>query len=271
MQHSLSIVDAFTDQPFAGNPAAVCVLNSPRSKDWMSRVAAEMNLSETAFLWPLAGGEWSLRWFTPLTEVALCGHATLASAFVLWHHYGFADAVLGFQTASGRLCARRIEGAIELDFPSIDYRELTSRDAGYAAVLGIQPQALYRSGEDVMAVLDDAEAVRSLAIDKPLLAQLPSRGLIVTALSDLPGVDFVSRFFAPQAGIDEDPVTGSAHCVLAPFWARRLGKQAMSGYQLSARGGLVKVELKGDRVLLMGSAVPMMTGALSGSVLEADE
>jgi PhzF family phenazine biosynthesis protein len=253
-------VDAFTTEAFRGNPAAVCLLPEPRPPEWMQRVALEMNLSETAFLVPEAAG-YSLRWFTPACEVRLCGHATLASAHVLWSE-GVVEpsASIEFRTLhSGILTARRRQGEIELDFPA---RPLTAapEPVGLADALGVRPLLVGRGGNDVLALVEDEATVRRLRPDIALLREVDARGVIVTA----PGADhdFVSRFFAPAVGIDEDPVTGSAHCCLCPFWAERLGKTTMVGYQASARGGLVTVTLAGDRVKLAGAAVTTLRGEL---------
>ena len=258
MSQSLVVVDAFTDRPFAGNPAAVCVLEKPADEVWMAAVAREMNLSETAFLHPENDG-YRLRWLTPVAEVKLCGHATLASAHVLWESRRRApEADLHFYTHSGRLTARRSDGRIRLDFPR---REPVAAEApaGLAQALGAEMVAVYRVAEDLLVELVSAEAVRGLAPDVSALSRAAPRGVIVTARSDEPRFDFVSRFFAPAVGIPEDPVTGAAHTGLAPFWAARLGKTALVGYQASARGGVVAVdvgpEVGADRVVLAGQAV----------------
>jgi PhzF family phenazine biosynthesis protein len=260
-------VDAFTAEPFAGNPAAVCLLDADADPGWMQRVAAEMNLSETAFLRPEAeAGRYRLRWFTPAVEVELCGHATLASAHVLWTE-GLAEAGRGlrFDTASGPLAARRDgDGAIWLDFPA-DAAEPVDPPAGLLEALGGGPAGFVGRGRfDYLVELADEAAVRDLAPDVRGLAAAGARGVIVTAAA-APGAgghDFVSRFFAPGAGVDEDPVTGSAHCTLAPFWAARLGRAELTGFQASARGGLVRVRPQGDRVLLGGHAVTVLRGQL---------
>lgn len=254
-------VDAFTDRPFAGNPAAVCVLPEPRSPEWMASVAAEMNLSETAFLVRRDEG-WDLRWFTPTVEVDLCGHATLASAHVLWESGALAaDAQARFFTKSGLLTADRTGDWIELDFPS---RPVTSSapPEGLAAALGVSILATAMSRGDVVVDVASEAVVRSLKPDFALLGRVPVRGIIVTARADSPAHDIVSRFFVPSQGIDEDPVTGSAHCCLAPHWAPRLGKNDFVAYQASARGGVVRVGLRGDRVRLGGQAITVLAGDL---------
>ena len=254
-------VDAFADRPFAGNPAAVCVLDRPREDGWMQRVAMEMNLSETAFLHPADDG-WSLRWFTPAVEVDLCGHATLASAHVLWEE-GRLDASdeARFHTRSGLLTARRDGGWIWLDFPVLPPAPMEAPE-GLADALGAGLLHVGRSRFDLIVEVESEAAVRALSPDHRRLRALGSRGVIVTARGETGGTDFVSRFFAPGAGVDEDPVTGSAHCVLAPYWAAKLGRTEMTGYQASARGGTVRVRLAGDRVLLGGQAVTVLRGEL---------
>jgi predicted PhzF superfamily epimerase YddE/YHI9 len=259
-------VDAFTAEPFAGNPAAVCLLDAAADPGWMQRVAAEMNLSETAFLRPGAeAGRYGLRWFTPAVEVELCGHATLASAHVLYSE-GLVEAgrELRFDTASGPLAARRDgEGAIWLDFPATP-AEPVDPPAGLLEALGAgAARWVGLSRFDYLVELADETAVRGLRPDIARLGGLGTRGVIVTAAGDGPGGhDFVSRFFAPGAGIDEDPVTGSAHCTLGPFWAERLGRSDLTGFQASSRGGLVRVRPQGDRVLLGGQAVTVLRGQL---------
>src|SRR5215470_13665145 len=242
MSQPIYHVDAFTDRPFAGNPAGVCLLEEDREAVWMQNIAREMNLSETAFL-RRRDGYWDLRWFTPAVEVDLCGHATLASAHVLWEA-GHANAkeTLGFETRSGRLSAGRRGDLIELDFPSESASEVAPPQ-GLLSALGIaSPRFVGRNRFDYLIEVEDETAVRSLSPDFPRLAAAGNgaRGVIVTSRGR-GGPDFVSRFFAPAAGIDEDPVTGSAHCCLAPFWGDRLGKREMTGYQVSARGGTVHV------------------------------
>ena len=254
-------VDAFTREAFSGNPAGVCMLGEPRPDAWMQHVAAEMNLSETAFLVPEGDG-FRLRWFTPTVEVELCGHATLASAHVLWEDGELAPRQEArFHTQSGLLTARQAGELIELDFPAKP-TEATPVPAGLAEALGVEPLECARSHFDLLALFAAEEDVRRLAPDFAALKRLPVRGLIVTAPADDASYDFVSRFFAPAVGVDEDPVTGSAHCALAPFWAARLGKEAMVGYQASPRGGVVRVRVAGDRVRLGGTAVTVFRGEL---------
>jgi PhzF family phenazine biosynthesis protein len=228
----------------------------------MQSVAAEMNLSETAFLLP-RGDAWSLRWFTPTVEVDLCGHATLAAAHAMWE-VGLLplDARAEFATAGGRLSAVRAGELIELDFPAKTVAP-TDAPAGLLEALGVAPGLpVYRNELDYLVELPDEGAVVALAPDHAALRSIPARGVIVTAPATLHDVDFVSRFFAPGSGVDEDPVTGSAHCALAPFWGSRFGLTEMTGYQASRRGGLVQVRLDGDRVILAGHAVTVMRGEL---------
>ena len=265
-------VDAFTATPFSGNPAAVCILNAPRSEDWMAKVAMEMNLSETAFLIPDTAdhGAFHLRWFAPTVEIALCGHATLASAHVLWDEGRLAPHVTArFHTKSGLLTCVRIGHWIEMDFPAT-FVEPADPPAQLAEAIFAQGKPaefkfVGRGKFDYLAEVADEETVRALQPDHRLLRQLPVRGIIVTALASPANAhhyDFVSRFFAPGSGIDEDPVTGSAHCALAPYWAQRTGKHEMTGYQASPRGGIVRVRPVQDRVFLSGQAVTVLRGEL---------
>lgn len=253
-------VDAFTSRAFAGNPACICLLDRSRPMRWMQQVAAEMNLSETAFVTPLKTG-FALRWFTPKVEVALCGHATLAAAHVLWSEaIAPQDAALRFRTKSGVLTAARRGERIELDFPARPARKAKA-PAGLAAALGCTPVAVVRAGDDLLVELANERAVRAAAPDMRRLAKVKARGVVVTAPADRRH-DFVSRFFGPAVGVDEDPVTGSAHCALAPYWGEKLGKVKLRGFQASARGGEVEVELVDDRVLLRGGAVTVARGQL---------
>ncbi len=255
-------VDSFTAEPFAGNPAAVCLLTEPREERWMQAVAREMNLSETAFMLPEADF-FRLRWFTPAVEVALCGHATLAAAHVLWEEGILAPGeTVRFATKSGELRAARRSDVIELDFPSKPEEPAEPPENLYRA-LGVTPSYLGRNQFDVLALLDSEAAVRAVAPDFALLRGVSVRGVIVTAPASTPGYDFVSRFFAPAVGVDEDPVTGSAHCCLGPFWAARLGTTELSAFQASARGGALQVRVAGSRVFLGGRAVTVLRGELS--------
>jgi PhzF family phenazine biosynthesis protein len=256
-------VDAFTDKPFTGNPAGVCVLTEPRDDTWMQNVAREMNLSETAFLLEQADG-YRLRWFTPAVEVELCGHATLASAHVLWETGRLAGLEHArFQTLSGLLTAERRGDAIELDFPATP-DEPADAPAGLAEILGARVVNFRSSRFDHLVELESEAAVRGLRPDFTRLKSLPVRGIIVTSRASSLGFDFVSRFFGPAVGIDEDPVTGSAHCCLGPYWSKRLGKTEMIAYQASARGGVVGVAVMGERVRLRGQAVTVLAAELIG-------
>ncbi|MGA2274990.1 MAG: PhzF family phenazine biosynthesis protein [Bryobacteraceae bacterium] len=254
-------VDAFTNRPFAGNPAAVCVLSEPRPDTWMRDVAREMNLSETAFLHPEAGG-YRLRWFTPAVEVELCGHATVASAHVLWedgHLPGGKQA--RFHTRSGLLLADRRGEWIELDFPAKIATDVEAPPAVVAA-LGVKATNVARNQFDYLVEVATEEEVRAAAPDFTALKKVGARGIIVTARASTAGFDFVSRFFAPGSGIDEDPVTGSSHTALGPYWVPRLGKTEFTAYQASARGGVVRVRVNGDRVILGGQAVTVIRAEL---------
>lgn len=254
-------VDAFAARPFAGNPAAVCVLEKSPEDAWMRSVAAEMNLPETAFLVPAPDG-FGLRWFTPTVEVDLCGHATLASAHVLWEDGHLpAGAQARFHTRSGLLLADRRDDWIEMDFPATPATPAEA-PAGLAVALGVKPVRTARSTFDLLAEIESPQALRRLEPDMGALARIPVRGIIVTSPSDDPAYDFLSRFFAPASGIDEDPVTGSAHCALAPWWAPRTGRDEMTGYQASKRGGVVRTRLRGERVILGGQAVTVMRADL---------
>src|SRR5438132_11023904 len=254
-------VDAFTDKPFAGNPAAVCILPAPHDEGWMQHVAQEMNLSETAFLVRQHDG-YDLRWFTPAVEVALCGHATVASAHVLYEDGHLApDQQARFHTKSGLLTARRRDGWIELDFPATP---ATPADPppGLVQALGAQPRTVGRNRFDYLLEVESEDAVRRVTPDFAALARVDARGVIVTSRASPPGFDFVSRFFAPRVGVNEDPVTGSAHCALTPFWSERLQRSDMTAFQASPRGGVLRVRLAGDRVGLGGQAVTVLRGEL---------
>ncbi len=254
-------VDAFTDKPFTGNPAGVCVLPGPKDDTWMQNVAAEMNLSETAFLLEQADG-FRLRWFTPAVEVELCGHATLAAAHTLWES-GRLDRheSVRFHTLSGLLTAERRGEDIELDFPATPDEPAEAPD-GLGEILGAKVVNFRSSRFDHLAELESEVVVRELRPDFTRLKTLPVRGIMVTSRAASAGFDFVSRFFGPAVGIDEDPVTGSAHCCLGPYWSKRLGKTDMRACQVSRRGGVVGVTVMGDRVRLRGRAVTVMAAEL---------
>lgn len=254
-------VDAFTHKPFGGNPAAVCLLPRPAEAEWMQNVAKEMNLSETAFLYKLEDG-YNLRWFTPKIEIDLCGHATLASAHILWETGTLEKGVRArFHTRSGLLTAELHDEWIELNFPS-RHAESMELPHEVAAALGISPIYAAKFNSDYLAEVESEEIVRSIKPDFTLLRKAQLRAVIVTAKSNSEEFDFVSRFFAPGAGIDEDPVTGSAHCILGPYWEGKLGKSSFSAYQASERGGVLRVKVEGDRVCMAGQAVTVFKGEL---------
>lgn len=254
-------VDAFTEKPFSGNPAAVCILDGPCNPNWMQDVAKEMNLPETAFLYKQEDG-FSLRWFTPAAEVELCGHATLASAHILWET-GLLNPKeqARFHTLSGLLTAEIREGQIELNFPA-NPDEPASAPPGLTEALGITPKYVGRSKFDYLIELGSEGSLRNIKPDFSLLKTLPVRGTIVTSLATSSDYDFVSRFFAPRVGVNEDPVTGSAHCTLGPFWSKRLGRNEFLAYQASERGGVLRIRVAGDRVYLGGRAVTILRGEL---------
>ncbi len=271
MSFDLYQVDAFTDRAFGGNPAAVCLLPSPRPDEWMQSVAREMNLSETAFLHPSvdpAKPGYALRWFTPAVEVELCGHATLASAHVLWESSRLAPGeVARFHTLSGLLTAENRGTDIEMDFPAKSVEEVPPPAGLLEAFGGVTPRFVGKSRFDYLLELDTEETIVKAAPDATALKALPVRGVIITARGESADAargpyDFVSRFFAPGVGVYEDPVTGSAHCSLGPYWVKRLGKSRFLAYQASARGGTLRVEVEGDRVKLGGRAVTVMCGKL---------
>jgi PhzF family phenazine biosynthesis protein len=259
----IQIVDAFADRAFSGNPAAVCFLPQPAPAQWMQQVAAEMNLSETAFL--LREGEtFRLRWFTPRSEVKLCGHATLASAHVLWSEGHLPEQQPArFQTLSGELIAEKKDKWIQLDFPALPVSPNESASAAaLQAALNVPVTETWQTEEDWIAVLESEQLVRELRPDFSQIGRLNTRGLIVTAPGRDSGFDFVSRFFVPKLGIDEDPVTGSVHCALANLWQSKLGKSRFRAFQASPRGGVLEMELTGSRVLLQGRAVTTLKGQL---------
>ena len=293
MKQTIIQVDAFTNQAFQGNPAAVCVLETPQSEEWMKLVAREMNLSETAFLvqdtLPCNGqgvqasvknsrdrpsedcldfvdqqDNYQLRWFTPTTEVPLCGHATLASAHVLWTEgYVSSNRSIDFQTQSGLLTASFKDGWIELNFP-VNPSQNTVPPTDLTTALGVSLKTTLINSLGYLVEVDSADIVTNLQPNFSLLKNLATGNVIVTSLADSgSGYDFVSRFFAPGLGVDEDPVTGAAHCCLAPFWRERLNKNELLAYQASSRGGRIKINYSGgERVFLQGQAVTVMRGEL---------
>ncbi|MFZ7102828.1 MAG: PhzF family phenazine biosynthesis protein [Peptococcaceae bacterium] len=253
-------VDSFTAQAFAGNPAAVCILAEARNDEWLQNVAREMNLSETAFLLEGEKG-YFLRWFTPAAEVDLCGHATLAAAHILWEKGYLAQEKRGeFYTRSGLLTAELAGDWIKLDFPSAPPEPVSAREI--VAAMGREPLYLGKNRMDYLLEYPDEEIIRNLKPDLALLARNTVRGVIVTSKSANPEFDFISRFFAPGVGIDEDPVTGSAHCCLGPYWQSKTGRAAFTAFQASQRGGILKVEVLGERTVLCGQAVTVMAGEL---------
>lgn len=261
MTQEIFQVDAFTDKLFAGNPAAVCVLAETADERWMQHLANEMNLSETAFLVREKDG-YQLRWFTPAVEVELCGHATLASAHILWEQ-GFlaTDSPARFFTKSGLLSAVRKNSWIELNFPAEPEKQAGFPEDVFKA-FGANALYVGKNRFDFLLEFESAETVRKMAPNFSLLSDVSGRGFIVTSRYDTDQYDFISRFFAPAAGVNEDPVTGSAHCCLGPYWANKLGKNELTGYQASARGGVVKVRVGDDRVYLGGQAVTVMRATL---------
>jgi PhzF family phenazine biosynthesis protein len=261
MELKIFQVDAFTDRKFAGNPAAVCLLNEPRAEQWMLDMAREMNVSATAYLRKQDDG-FNLRWFTTTVELTLCGHGTLASAHVLWETGQLKETdEARFLTQSGLLTARRKSDWIELDFPA-QRAEKAEAPGGLEHALGASARYVGRNALDYLIEVESEKVLRGIQPDFAALKTLGVRGVIVTSLSDSPDYDFISRFFAPGVGIDEDPVTGSAHCCLGPYWANHLKKNKLTAYQASRRGGVVHVRVDGDRVYLGGQAVTVMRGEL---------
>ena len=263
MKRPIYQVDAFADRPFAGNPAGVCPLTKPAEAEWMQNVAMEMNLSETAFAVRRADGDFDLRWFTPAVEVDLCGHATLATSHILWETGALAtDEIARYHTKSGLLRAARCGDRIELDFPANPPSAVDTPE-GLLDALGLAARYVGRTRFDYFVEAESEAIVRSISPDFRRLRRLGVRGVIVTARCESGGFDIVSRFFAPGAGVDEDPVTGSAHCALAPYWCEMLGKTELQGFQASSRGGVVGMTLAGDRVKLAGRAITVWRGELA--------
>ncbi len=262
--YPIYIVDAFSEAPFRGNPAAVCFLMGKKPDSWMQQLATEMNLSETAFFMQSERG-YHLRWFTPTTEVELCGHATLASAHIIWETQLITpDEEIVFETLSGELKARQVNGWMELDFPA-EKPEKCELPQGLVAALGCgRPLKTTRNRFDIFLEFEDEQEVISMKPDFRVLGEIEARGVVVTARSKDARYDYKCRFFGPAVGVDEDPVTGSAHCALGPYWSEILGKQELTGFQASDRGGVVQVKNAGDRVLLRGKAVTVMQGVYTG-------
>lgn len=255
-------VDAFTKKPFSGNPAGVCILAEKKDSVWMQNVASEMNLSETGFL-QKREGEYNLRWFTPSEEVNLCGHATLASAHVLFEEKNQSpNGKIKFYTRSGVLKAQRRDSWIELDFPAKPEKKVEKPPSRLTESLEIEPNYIGRNDFDYIVEVENEKTVKNLKPDFDMLSELPVRGVILTSRAESEDYDFISRFFAPAVGVDEDPVTGSAHCCLAPFWAEKLEKEEVIGYQASSRGGKIKARIGRGRVFLLGQAVTVFEGEL---------
>jgi PhzF family phenazine biosynthesis protein len=257
----LYFVNAFTDQPFKGNPAAVCLLTKPKKDAWMQKVAKELNLPVTAFVKTEPEGN-KLRWFTPTTEIPICGHGTLASAHILWEKgYIDKDESVSFLTKSGKVTAKLKDGWIELNFPSAPDEEIVAPPDLIKAI-GVEPKYVGKYKLDYIVEVESDEIVKNLTPNIKAMALLPVRGVIVTSRSSSTEFDFISRFFSPAQGIDEDFVTGSAHCCLGPYWKRKLNKDEFVAYQASARGGVIKVRVSDDRVLLSGQGVTVLQGDL---------
>jgi len=263
MKLPIYTVDAFTDKPFSGNPAGVCILDDAIPESMMQNIAFEMNLAETAFVLKQDDG-YSLRWFTPMAEVDLCGHATLASANIMWQT-GVCPMTeqIRFHTRSGLLTAENYKGEIGLNFPAIQEKQIDYPKELIDAIGGAKPKYVGMTKWNYLIELEDENAIRSVVPKYELMLGLPGWGTIITAKASMPGYDFVSRFFAPEKGVPEDPVTGSAHCALGPYWQKRLGKDKFKAYQASPRGGTVGVSVVGDRVLLTGNAVTMLKGEIN--------
>lgn len=258
----LSIINTFTDQAFKGNPAAVCMLSEEKESNWMQQVTKEINLPTTAFI-NLINGEYFLRWFTPSTEISICGHGTLASSFYLWGKgYIEKDKPIIFQTKSGLLKARNIDGWVQLEFPSI-VEEETNPPELLLTALGVTPIYVGKNGLDYLVEVESEDTVKNLKPNIDLISQLRARGVIVTSQSNSNEYDFVSRFFSPSQGIIEDYVNGSSHCCLGPYWESKLQKKEFTAYQASERGGILKVKVLDDKVLISGKAVIIFEGKLT--------
>lgn len=263
MKIKIHTVDSFTDKPFSGNPAGVCILEKELNEKQMQNIAMEMKHAETAFVVP-SGKDFLLRWFTPAAEVDLCGHATLASSHIMWQEKVIgADETIRFHTRSGLLTANKRGEGIELNFPATEMKEIQSFHE-LEKCIGVKPVFTGKTKWVYFAELNSADEVRTLEPDFVLINNLPSSGeVLVTARSDTPEYDIVSRFFAPAVGVDEDPVTGSAHCILGPYWAKKLNKNPIMAYQASKRGGSMGVRVEGDRVYLTGKAITVLSGEMN--------
>lgn len=257
------LVNAFTSETFGGNPAAICILSEPRNTDFMQKLAKEFNYSETAFLFNTNHNTYDLRWFTLTKEIDFCGHATLASAHALWQSgYCNSSQSIVFNTLSGDLTARKADQWIDIEFPAAPATELSNVPILIRNIIGIEPLYVGRNATDYLVVLPSENDVRLLNPDINLIAALPSQGFIVTSKSQSDEYDFVSRVFAPNDGIDEDLVCGAAHCCLGPYWGNILGKKQLKAYQASSRGGILRIELLGEKVYLAGQAVTIIQGNL---------
>ncbi len=266
MNYNLFIINAFTDKIFTGNPAAVCLVDSAKDEGWMRKVTKEFNQPVTAFVWPREDGNYGVRWFSQKQELRQCGHGTLSSAYVMFDEVLLKDTTINFYTQySGIFIGHRTVEGIQLDFPAFP-SEPAEAPPELCRGLGVPIRAVEKNRLGYLVELEDAETVRKLQPDIGLLGTLPVTGILVTAISDMPSFDFISRYFAPSIGIDEDPVTGSAHCALGPYWAPKLGKNPLSGYQASERGGSISVDVRGDRVLFTGRAVTISRGVLSSEI-----
>ncbi len=264
MKLPIFTVDAFTNEPFKGNPAAVCLLKEDIPTSLMQNIAFELNLAETAFVLREKDSDtYSLRWMTPVSEVDLCGHATLASSHIMWQE-GICkkDETINFNTRSGLLTAKYNNGKITLDFPAIPQKKIEYPPELIDAIGGVQPKYVGMTKWNYIIELGSESDIRNLKPDFNVMLKLPGWGTIITAVADMPGYDFISRFFAPEKGIQEDPVTGSAHCALAPYWQGRLGKNTFKAYQASERGGTLDIVIEGDRVYLTGEALTVINGEI---------
>ncbi|OMP67848.1 PhzF family phenazine biosynthesis protein [Domibacillus epiphyticus] len=258
----LSIFNTFTDRAFRGNPAAVCLIKEEKTDHWMQQVASEINLPVTAFI-RTAGEEFQLRWFTPSTEIPICGHGTLASGYFLWENkYVQKEQSIHFQTKSGVVTANLVDDWVQLWFPALYEKEVETPEFLVEA-LGVKPVYIGQNQYDLLVEVASEEMVREMNPDIELISRMSVRGVIVTARSDTPDLDFVSRFFSPAQGLNEDYVTGSAHCCLGPYWKKKMGKHDFTAYQSSERGGLLKVNVEGNKVRIAGKVTSILDGRLT--------